>query len=676
MFYRLTGAMLRHMIAKIHSAAGDHSGPLYGSTNLNESGVIEAIRAVSAGTANANQKRAVEAIISGLKGIELYRTGVIQRGTRHYLSSRDNLVSADNQFHVIGRLGDLYHLVGTRAPNNYSARIAFEVSEIAAGWLETPPTDEAPSDIVITREANIAIVRPSDEALAAVPAGVRPFAVRIGSVSSSSTLLMSIDFEAMTITVLDESNTALDGGNPTAASLIADGRTAYREWLRLSMGRNMYNAEDAEKQRKARADAATRFSSFARRTPDTDKHVPTLPFIPHGFSSSRRWGIEVESGGARGVQAPEQWRRISDGSLRSAWDGYQEVQDFEPYDEEVTSFIHPNNCQGNASRHQFVNETYNRLTGNYDYSQNPEYVDPAACESCGTVTRTEHRTPQTITHRAQNDDCAEFVSPILVSMHSNGLKSLTDQLILQPQNASAGVHVHVEADDLSHAEVATLIFGYDLLEPILEASYQRESRRYCARRDASTVLDHARKLRQSKNITSHDVRGGDRYVTLNTTALNQHGTIEFRAMGPVYDYDYLVRWAMLCRELVNIVKAGVTTKQFSKVKSWQDLLNLLAKYGKEYVRAAVYEATGEVGHAATLAKAGTPITTEAADADLSALLTSGDAAHSTIRRMMAGVASSAVLSAEVVADLNRVMTERLVGAGRGSTSGRNSTWMV
>src|SRR5690606_31086981 len=160
--------------------------------------------------------------------------------------------------------------------------------------------------------------------------------------------------------------------------------------------------------------------------------------------------------------------------------------------------------------------------------------------------------------------------------------------------------------------IATLVYGYDILEPILEASYQRTARNYCRRRPVDEVLEAARKP------DAFDPYGSDRYLTLNTQALSEHGTVEFRAMGPVYNYDYLTRWAMLCRELVNIVAAGVTMKQFAKVKSWQDLLNLLAQYGKEYIRASVYELTGEVGEQAKLEKQGVPVTNEALDADLRA----------------------------------------------------------
>jgi len=73
----------------------------------------------------------------------------------------------------------------------------------------------------------------------------------------------------------------------------------------------------------------------------------------------------------------------------------------------------------------------------------------------------------------------------------------------------------------------------------------------------------------------------DRYRDINLQAYNAHGTIEFRAMGPVYDYKHLVRWAWLCRELVNISKLDLPDSLWRSVTSMADILNIVYEYGSE-----------------------------------------------------------------------------------------------
>lgn len=482
------------------------------------------------------------------------------------------------------------------------------------------PQDSAQStDLVVTQLTDWAsgyvMVSPSPALMEGLPEGLRRLATRAfpaGGSRRSATIYLDNEGN---IRVKTSSAGSYD---VTPEQLIRDARTAYREMIRARMGA-AYKVDTSEFERKREAHrekTRANFEAFVRnRKKDEDQHILKLPFVPHGLASSRRWGIEVESGGARGVETPKGWDAKGDGSLRSAYEGYVEVQDFEPFDEEVTERVIWQDCP-NSELHNPYEEIYDSEREEYMLVPIENYIDPRECESCGDVTRIVHREPQTIHHTARGGDCREFVSPILTSMHSKGLEALTTALSKNPQNDSAGVHVHVEASDLTKEQVATMVYGYDILEPILEASYRRNRRDFCERRDAKEVLEAARAAR-SGGVTGNE---GGRYRTLNTHSLSNHGTLEFRAMGPVYEYEYLIRWAMLCRELVNAVANGAKTKDFAKIKSWDDLTTFLAMFGKEYIRAAVYEMTGEVGEAAKLEKAGEPVTTEALDTDLRNLI--------------------------------------------------------
>lgn len=622
MFINYDNRVLDNIIQRLYSAS--YSTLSNASSLENTLGIYrpDALRAIQRGQ---TQKGAVKATLAVVWAVKHREAG----GYTHIGMAKRNNMPDDAV--IAGTFKDTnsteWVIYGTNNARSTMTRAVISVHDLdfTATFAEQSVTADPGAELTFETQDNIVLIRPSVERLAALPAGARPFALRIGTLENTGNNIR----KAWNITHVPDSETwvmteatpvaeatptpNVSGGLPTADVLITEARTAYREWLRVTMGRPAYDAAEVAKREAARKASADRFAAFARRTPDTDKHVATLPFVPHGLASSRRWGIEVESGGARGIEAPKHWKRIGDGSLRSAWDGYKEVQDFEPFDEEVERWRPTAECRND---HRIELNSYNYTTGRDDWRANPAYINPADCNECGGIVETVHRTPQTIVHQAQNDDCAEFVSPILVSMHSKGLEAILTELAKQPQNDTSGVHVHVEADDLSPEQVAALVFGYDILEPILEASYQRQSRQYCKRREPQTVLEFARKLRHgAPKLTDNDVRRGERYVTLNTNALSQHGTIEFRAMGPVYDYEYLTRWAMLCRELVNMAKAGVTVKQFSRVKSWKDLTMLLAEYGKEYVRASIFEATGETGSAAALVKAGAEVTTEALNTD-------------------------------------------------------------
>lgn len=478
-------------------------------------------------------------------------------------------------------------------------------------WVDGEPSDQNADLQIIPLTGwgdGFVAIRPSEERLADLPETVRRMASRtIPRATMGTSPMLRVEDDGQ-VTMVDWTPVI----SITADEIIADARAAWRDRITARMRTSAVDDDFERRRTEHRNQTQQNWQRFVEsRAADTEQLVGTLPFVPHGLASSRRWGIEVESGGARGVDAPDSWRAISDGSLRSAYDGYVEVEDFEPFDREETYLHSWVECE--TQDHNPRVEMYDSIRQEHIWVANPNYSDPRECSDCGRRTRTVRVEPQTIRHHAQAGDCREFVSPILTSMHSNGLEQLCEALSKNPQNDTAGVHVHVESDDLTDQQIATLVYGYGLLEPILEASYRRTTRQYCQPRSHGDVLSAGRVASRGG---SFDRDGASRYVTVNTQALGEHGTIEFRAMGAVYEYDYLVRWAMLCRELVNVVAAGATTRDFAKVKSWQDLLNLLTMFGKEYVRASVYELTGEVGEVAKLEKAGEPVTSEALDADL------------------------------------------------------------
>jgi len=365
------------------------------------------------------------------------------------------------------------------------------------------------------------------EALAELNIGIIPWIVYIKqgahlvpSTAKGAIHTSVMERHAITVPVRSDGRVRASGLADALYYLIAMQDT-YKKELLEAMRRASKTADaarEAEKRKAVRSGTGD-FNGFFtklmdKKSENVERIVEKFAIAPHGLRSSRNWGIEVETGGARGAVKPAGWDSRADGSLRSAYE------------------------DGDRSA-----------------------------------------------------DCREFVSPILHSFHSKGLESLTAHLSTQPQNDTSGIHVHVDVDDLTPRQLGSLTYGYSAIEPLLASSYQREVRTYCMPRSLGAVRDT---LRSSKTAaTKHDVSRGDRYLSLNLNALNRHGTVEFRAMGPVYDYEYLIRWAYICRELVNVARANVKQAEWNRVNSFEDLHKLFVKYGKETVDDSMSTITDE-----------------------------------------------------------------------------------
>lgn len=264
-----------------------------------------------------------------------------------------------------------------------------------------------------------------------------------------------------------------------------------------------------------------------------------IPIPEKGTNTSRTWGIEVETVQASRVSRPRGWEAKSDGSLESidgdgcdcdcndCYDGYHE------------------NCEGDES------------------------------------------------------NCMEFVSPILSHFHSNGLSELCGPLEYAPKNETPGIHVHVGADDLSVMDISRLVRAYSLVSPFLEPISYRQTRGYC--KDVSSEnlqywLSAVRKTvrgeltnryQNDTPITPLDVvaashyQPDDRYHDLNLMSLGAHGTIEFRVMGPQYNYNHLIKWAWFCREMVNVARLDLPSSVWDSVRSMADVIGVLRQYGSE-----------------------------------------------------------------------------------------------
>lgn len=275
----------------------------------------------------------------------------------------------------------------------------------------------------------------------------------------------------------------------------------------------------------------TRQRSQAPTEEQAATEFATIPLADAGTLSSRTWGIEIETVRANETSRPAGWSDVHDGSLPDGDDC---------------------NCD-------------------CDYCYDGSHGD-CDDDSCST-----------------GNDSREFVSPILSNYNSDGLRKLCTDLGDYESSTAPGIHVHVGADDLTVTDVARLLFAYGAVAPYLKPLYHRKEYGYCNEMDGSNVqwwLSAVKSWLRTQGTVPvpRDIcheQPASRYQDVNLHAMSKHGTIEFRSMGPFYNYEHLVRWAWFVREMVNVSKLGLDQRLWTACSSLTDVIQLLRKYGSE-----------------------------------------------------------------------------------------------
>jgi hypothetical protein len=176
----------------------------------------------------------------------------------------------------------------------------------------------------------------------------------------------------------------------------------------------------------------------------------------------------------------------------------------------------------------------------------------------------------------------EFVSKILRSDKeiSSAAKVMTKLLAKYPFTDSnrAGVHVHVNVQDLNLDELWNTLVWYLMLEPGFFdfVGGGRERSIYCrpwyAHITGHEIVSFAKNLGAGRLF-----KLPHRYYSVNTDALGRHGTLEFRHMKSTTNMDRVENWALLLKAFVKF-----TTQNPNAAK---DFMNI----------ARVFEAAREIG---------------------------------------------------------------------------------
>lgn len=120
----------------------------------------------------------------------------------------------------------------------------------------------------------------------------------------------------------------------------------------------------------------------------------------------------------------------------------------------------------------------------------------------------------------------------------------------------AGIHVHVNVQELTPVQLVTYICSYLMLEEVLLrfCDKSRLGNHFCLRlSDASYYLDRLVSFIETQNI--HLLNTEDlRYASLNVTSLFKYGSVEFRALESTLDYDKITEWASVLVHLRDYAK--------------------------------------------------------------------------------------------------------------------------
>lgn len=168
---------------------------------------------------------------------------------------------------------------------------------------------------------------------------------------------------------------------------------------------------------------------------------------------------------------------------------------------------------------------------------------------------------------------------------------------------------------MTSEHVSRLLEAYSLISPLLFPVIRRRTAEFCqpmdytewaegwyrfpnsvpkkphrlklTRKIAKTINDPRKNVEQrmAKYKRTHSgsptADNWGRYREVNIEALSKHGTIEFRSMGAIYNYEYLTRWAWMCRELTNYAQSTKPIKPFYTMKTLEEVLNFLELHAVE-----------------------------------------------------------------------------------------------
>ena len=166
----------------------------------------------------------------------------------------------------------------------------------------------------------------------------------------------------------------------------------------------------------------------------------------------------------------------------------------------------------------------------------------------------------------------ELVSPVLSGIEGlNEVRKVVNALVQAGAtvDTSCGLHVHVDANDLTGASVVNVVRRYSRHEGSIDkvVPHHRRNNQY-AGTVAHVVTTVENYLRSNPTATARaicDLTRGERYYKLNVNAFLKHGTVEFRQHSGSIDATKITNWIMFCVTFVEDSIVTVTTRMETPV---------------------------------------------------------------------------------------------------------------
>jgi len=142
----------------------------------------------------------------------------------------------------------------------------------------------------------------------------------------------------------------------------------------------------------------------------------------------------------------------------------------------------------------------------------------------------------------------------------------------------AGVHVHINCQDLTVRQLFTFMAAYYCLEDLLteDLGEERSGNLFCLRlSDAEEISFALLDATQRKSIqTNHFTNENLRYAAMNLVSISKFGSLEFRALRTPAKPEPIIRWIRLLDTLYNNSK---------KFKDPKELLDSMSANGDKEV---------------------------------------------------------------------------------------------